>query len=43
MKGKIDPTTSLPLRSKIGGPVRYVRERETICLTVDQAKYIYKR
>ena len=43
MKGKNDPTTFLPLKSKIGGPVRYAKDREKICLTVDQVKYIYKR
>ena len=43
MKGKNDPTTFLPLKSKIGGLVIYVKDRENICLTVDQAKYIYKK
>ena len=33
----------LPLKLKIGGLVRYVKEREGIFLTVDQAKYIYKK
>ena len=43
MKGKNDSTTFLPLKSKIGGLVRYVLDRENMCLTVDQAKYIYKK
>ena len=43
MKGKNDPTTYLPLKSNLGGPVRYVKDRENICLTADQAKYIYKK
>ena len=43
MKGKNDPTAFLPLKSKIGGPVRYVKGRENICLTLDQAKCIYKK
>ena len=33
----------MPLKLKIGGPVRYVKDREHICLTTDQAKYIYKK
>ena len=43
MNGKNDPTTFLLLKSKKGGSVRYVKERENICLTVDEAKYIYKK
>ena len=43
MKGKNDPTTFLPLKLKIGGLVRYVRDRENMCLTAGQAKYIYKK
>ena len=43
MKGKKDPTAFLPLKSKMGGLVRYVKDRENICLTMDQAKYIYKK
>ena len=29
--------------TKIGGLVSYVKEKETICLTNDQARYIYKK
>ena len=43
MKGKNDPTTFLPLKSKTGGLVRYVKDRENICLTAEQAMYIYKK
>ena len=43
MKCKNDPTTFFTLKSKIGRPVRYVIDRENICLTADQAKYIYKK
>ena len=43
MKGKNEPMTLLPLKSKILGPVRYVKDRENVCLTADQAKYIYKK
>ena len=43
MKGKNDPTTFLPPKSNLGGSVRYVKDRNNICLTTDQAKYIYKK
>ena len=43
MKGKNDPSRSLPLKSKLGGPVWYVKDRENICLTMDQASHIYKK
>ena len=42
MKGNND-TTFLPSNTKIGGPVKYVKDKETICLTNDQARYIYKK
>ena len=38
-----DPTTFLPLNTKIGGLVKYVKDKETICLTKDQARNIYKK
>ena len=41
--GKNDPTTFLSLKSNLGGPVRYVKDRENICLIADHAKYIYKK
>ena len=28
---------------KIGGPVKYVKDKETICLTNDKAGCIYKK
>ena len=43
MKGKKDSTTFLPLESRLGGPVRYAKDKENICLTTDQARYIYKK
>ena len=43
MKSKNDPTAFLPLKSQIGGPARYVRDKENICLTANQARYIYKK
>ena len=34
-------TTFLPLNTKIGGHVKCVKDKETICLTKDQASHIY--
>ena len=33
----------MPLNTKIGGPTRYIKDREAICLTNDQARHIYKK
>ena len=33
----------MSLNSKIGGPVKYIKDKETICLTNDQARHIYKK
>ena len=43
MKGKNDTTTFLPLNTKIGGPIKSVKDNENICLTRDQARHIYKK
>ena len=43
MKDKNDPTTFLPLNIKIGGQVKCVKDKENICLTMQQARYIYKK
>ena len=43
MKGKNGPTTFLPLNRKIGGQARYIKDKEAICPTEDQAKHIYKK
>ena len=40
IKGKNGTTVFLPLNTKIGGPVKYIKEKETICLTKDQARLI---
>ena len=33
----------MPLNTKIGEPVKYVKDKETICLDDDQAIHIYKK
>ena len=42
MKGKNDSTPFLPLKSKIGGKVTYVQNKDDICLTERQADHVYK-
>ena len=42
MKGKNDSTPFLPLKSKTGGKVTYVQNKEDICLTERQADHAYK-
>ena len=42
MKGKNDSTPFLPLKSKIGGKVMYVQNKDDICLTERQADYVYE-
>ena len=43
MKGKNDPTAFLLLNTKTGGTVKCVKDNENICLTMDQARHIYKK
>ena len=33
----------MPLNTKIGGPIKYIKDKETICLTNDQARHIYEK
>ena len=33
----------MPINTKIGGPVKYVKDKETISLTYDQARLVYKK
>ena len=33
----------MPLNTKIGGPVKYIKDREIICLTKGQARHIYTK
>ena len=33
----------MPLNIKIDGPVKYIEDKETTCLTDDQARHIYKK
>ena len=42
MKGKNDSTPFLPLKSKTGGKVTYVHNKESLCLTERQPDHVYK-
>ena len=42
MKGKNVSTPFLPLKSKTGGKVTYVQNKESLCLTERQADHVYK-
>ena len=42
MKGKNDSTPFLPLKSKTGGKVMYMQNKESLCLTERQADHVYK-
>ena len=42
MKGKNDSTPFLPLKSKTGGKVTYVQNKDDICLTERQTDHVYK-
>ena len=33
----------MPFNTKIGGLVKYIKDKETICLTIDQDRHIYKK
>ena len=32
----------MPLNTKIGGSIKYAKDNETMCLTKDQARHIYR-
>ena len=43
MKDKDGTTSFLPVDSKTGGKVCYVKNKEVMCLSEKQANYIYKK
>ena len=43
MKGKDGTTSFLPIESKTGGKVSYIKNREAMCLSAKQANYVYKK
>ena len=43
MKGNNEATAFLPLKQSSGMPVQYVKDKGSVCLASDEAKYIYKK
>ena len=43
IKGKNGPTTFLPFNTKIGGQAGYIKDKEAICQTDNQARHVYKK
>ena len=43
VKGKDATTSFLPIDDRTGGKVRYIQNKDTICLTENQARYGYKK
>ena len=43
VKGKDGTTSFLPIDSKPGGKVSYIRNKEAMCLSEKQANYVYKK
>ena len=43
VKGKDCTTSFLPIDDKTGGKVSYIQNEDAICLTENQASYVYKK
>ena len=43
IKGKNGTISCLPFDSETGGKVKYIKNKDTICLTEDQTRYVYKK
>ena len=43
LKGKNGTTTFLPFDSKTGGNVKYIKDKDAICLMEDQMRYMYNK
>ena len=43
VKGKDSTTSFLPIGSKTGGKIIYIKNKEAICLSEKQANYVYKK
>ena len=42
VKGKDGTTPFLPLKMKTGGKVKYIKDKEAMCLTERQTDHVYK-
>ena len=43
IKGKDSTTSVLPIESKTGGKISYIKNREAMCLTKTWANYVYNK
>ena len=43
VKGKDGTTSFLPIDDKTGRKVSYIQNKDTLCLTENQASYVYKK
>ena len=43
VKRKDGTTSFLPIDNKTGGKVSYIQNKEAMCLTENQASYVYKK
>ena len=43
VKCKDGTTSCLPIESKAGGKISYIKNREAMCLSEKQANYVYKK
>ena len=43
MKGKDGITSFLPIDSKTGGKISYIKNKEALCLSEKQSNYVYKK
>ena len=43
IKGKNGTTSFLPFDSETGGKVKYIKNKDVICLTEDQTRYLHKK
>ena len=43
VKGKDGATSFLPIDDRTGGKVRYIQNKDAVCLTENQASYVYRK
>ena len=43
VKGKDGTTSFLPIDDRTGGKVRYIQNKDAICLIENQASYVYNK
>ena len=43
LKGRNGTSTFLPFNSKTGGDIKYIKDKDAICLMEDLMRYMYKK